>query len=250
MFPETITAIIIDDEPDAINLLEFYLRNFPFIRMIGKETLAKKGIELVRENLPELVFLDIDMPDMSGLIVAKEIKSDNFCSEIIFTTAYQNYAYNAIDFQPLDFLTKPFTIKDLEKSIGKFVEKREKLNYQKKLETFLHSQAPPTKIKLPSKNGLVFIYIKDIVIIRSTKTNCTILLSDGTEESILLNLYKIAGIINSPSFLQISRSVIINQNYLQRIERKSQKCTLIYGQSSIEEKITRSSLILFEKNNG
>ena len=70
-----ISAIIIDDEPDAIYLLEMYLRQFPFIEVTGTASQAPKGLELAKEYSPELIFLDIDMPDMNGLQVADKIST-------------------------------------------------------------------------------------------------------------------------------------------------------------------------------
>lgn len=135
-----LSVIIIDDEPAAIELLEMYLRQFPLFKVTGKETDAKKGLSLVMELLPELIFLDIDMPEMNGLQVADKIHSGNFYSEIVFTTAHDQYAFDAMGIEPLDFLTKPFSISDLEAVIHKYQEKNKKKNKERKLDHFLHSQ--------------------------------------------------------------------------------------------------------------
>jgi DNA-binding LytR/AlgR family response regulator len=243
----TISAIIIDDEPDAINLLEIYLRQFPSIKVIGKETEARKGLELVKETLPELVFLDIDMPDMNGLKVADKIHSENKYSEIVFTTAHQHYAYDALDVEPLDFLTKPFSGIDLEIVMQKYMAKVEKKKKEKKIDIFIHSQLNSHKIKLPTTKGMLFIDIKNIVLLRSKSNNCDILMDDGTSETITRNLYKVARILNSPAFLQISRSMCINMNYLQRVDKKNFTCTISYNQTIIEEPISRHKMIYFDK---
>lgn len=243
----TISAIIIDDEPDAINLLEMYLRRFPSITVIGKENEAKKGLELVKEKLPELVFLDIDMPDMNGLKVADKIKSENFYSEIVFTTAHQHYAYDALDVKPLDFLTKPFSITDLELVIQKYNENIQKKKQEKKLDVFITSQNNSTKIKFPTTKGILFVDIKSIVMLKSKANNCDILMNDGTTETITRNLYKVVSILNSPAFFQINRSTSINTNYLQRVDKKNFRCIISYNQVIIEEPITKSNMTLFEK---
>ena len=243
----TISAIIIDDEPNAINLLEMYLRQFPFIEIIGKETVAGKGLELVKETLPELVFLDIDMPDMNGLIVADKIQTDNFYSEIVFTTAHQHYAYDALDIKPLDFLTKPFCIADLTMVIEKYKAKAEKKRHEKKLDIFINSQSSTPKIKLPTTKGMLFLDIKDIVIMRSNLNNCDVLMNDGTIETVTRNLYKVSKILNSPSLFQISRSTYINLNYLQRVDKKSLKFIISYNQIILEEPASKDRMIHFEK---
>lgn len=247
MDTSNISAIIIDDEQDAINLLEMYLRRFPLIKVIGKENDAKKGLELVKLKLPELVFLDIDMPDMNGLTVADKIQSENFYSEIVFTTAHQHYAYEALEIKPLDFLTKPFCIADLEMVIKKYNEKLEKKKQEKKLDVFINSQYNSSKIKLPTTNGVLFVDVKKIILLKSKSNNCDILMDDGVTETITRNLYKVISILNSQTFFQISRSTCINLNYLQRVDKKSSKCIISFNQITLEEPISKQNLIHFEK---
>lgn len=248
MDQKTITAIIIDDEPNAINLLEMYLRHFPEIQLICKESDPKKGLETIKSNPPDLIFLDIDMPDMDGLTLADRIQSVNFHSEIVFTTAHQHYAYDALGIEPLDFLTKPFFLTDVEIVVSKFKIKAEKKNYQKKLDSLIHSQSNPVTIKLPSIKGILFVDIKDIVVMRAKLHYTDLILSDGSTETVIRTLNKLSALVNSPSFFQVSRSVIINVNYLHRIERKGMKCFLTVNDKLIEEKMSRGAITLFEKN--
>jgi two-component system LytT family response regulator len=247
MEQETISAIIIDDEPESINLLEMYLRHFPFVKVTGKETNAIKGLELVRENLPELVFLDIDMPDMNGLQVAGHIHSDNFYSEIIFTTAHQQYAYDALGIEPLDFLTKPFSSYDLQIVIEKFQAKVEKKKHEIKLDKFIQSQTNSPKIKFPSTLGVLIISTKDVVMLKSRANNCEVLLTDGKIETITRNLYIVVRILNSPSFFQVNRSACINLNFLQKIDKKKQVCVLAFNNTFHEVDISRQNMNYFEK---
>ena len=242
-----ISAVIIDDEPDAINLLEMYLRHFPEIEVAGTETKAKDGLRLVKELLPDLVFLDIDMPDMDGLQIAHRINSGNINSEIVFTTAHQHYAYDALDVEPLDFLTKPFCVDDLEIVLKKFKTKVEKKKLDRKLDQFIHQKDNPLKIKLPTVHGVLLIDIKDIVYMKSKANNCNIHLSDGSVETITRNLYVLIDMLNSTAFYKISRQTAINTNYLQYIDKKTQKCILQYNKTSHTEPITDNYIKSFEK---
>lgn len=249
MVLQTISAIIIDDEPEAINLLEMYLRHFPRINLTGKETDAQKGLDLVRETLPELVFLDIDMPGMNGLQVADQIQSENFYSEIIFTTAHQHYAYDALGIEPLDFLTKPFCIDDIEIVMQKYIAKAEKKQLEQKLDKFIHLQTNTPKYKFPTTHGVLIVEMKDIVILKSNANNCYVYLQDGAIEEITRNLYMIIDKLNSPAFFRINRSTYINLNYLQRIDKKRLKCILAFNQTVHEEIISKIHLVYFEKLN-
>jgi two-component system LytT family response regulator len=242
-----ISAIIIDDEPDAINLLEMYLRRFPAVRIVGKENDSLQGLELAKTTLPELIFLDIDMPDLNGLALAGKLQAESQYSEIVFTTAHQHYAYDALNIEPLDFLTKPFSVTDLEAVIRKFYEKAEKKKQEMKIDKFITAQTNSPTIKLPTTSGILFIDIKNIVYIRSKANNCVVYLEDGSVEIVTRNLYKVASMINSPMFFQPNRSTYINLNYLQRIDKKNYKCILYFNRTQVEETISRGNMMLFEK---
>lgn len=242
-----ISAIIIDDEQDSINLLQLYLRHFPSITVTGTETNAIKGLELVDETLPELVFLDIDMPGMNGLQVADKIHSDNFYSEIVFTTAHQYYAFDVLNIEPLDFLTKPFCIEDLGIVLKKFEVKNEKKKLERKLDRFIHSQNNSHKIKLPADHGVLMVETKDIVVVKSDANKCILHLQDGTTEIINKNLNKLIDILTLPSLFKLNRSTYANLNYLSRIDKKTNKCFLSFNHSIHEEIISRNQIILFEK---
>lgn len=247
MTKTNISAIIIDDDPEAINLLVMYLRIFPFIEIKGTETDAKKGLELAKEFLPDIVFLDIDMPKMNGLQVANKIQNDNFYSEIVFTTAHQQYAYDALGIEPLDFLTKPFCIEDLESVIQKFETKTERKKQAQKLDKFVQSNADSLTIKLPTVEGVLIITIKDIVLLKTNGSKCMIYLQDGSIEKITRHMSLIIDTLNSSLFFQISRRVCINLNYLKYIDKRNLACTLEFNGTQIEESIKKSHLSVFEK---
>ena len=247
MESNSISAVIIDDEPEAINLLEMYLRHFPSVTVTGKELHSEKGLELVKNTLPELVFLDIDMPDMNGLQVAHKIHAENNYTEIVFTTAHQHYAYDALGVEPIDFLTKPFCIEDLSLVIQKYEAKAEKKKAERKLNQFLLSQTNSPKIKLPTLHGVIIVEMNDIALIKSKANYCVIHLKDGSNEIVSRNLISILKIVNSSTFFQTDRATIINLNYLKRIDKKNLKCVVQIYQTEKEEPITKNQITYFEK---
>lgn len=247
MSQNIVTAVIIDDEPEAIRLLEMFLRHFPNVEVVGKESNSRSGLELIKEKPPELLFLDIDMPDLNGLTVASNIRSVNNYTEIVFTTAHPRYAYDALDIEPLDFLSKPFSIEDLKGMMKKYDDRIEKKNYKRKLDNIITVQPAPIVIKLPSTKGVFFTDIKDIVMVKAKLIHCEVYLADGTIETVIRSIGKTISLINSSSFFQISRSVYINLNYLHRIDRKNPNCVLNFNGTLIEEKISRGTISILEK---
>lgn len=242
-----ITAVIIDDDSEAIYLLELYLRQFPEIRVIGKTTKALQGLSLINKKFPDLVFLDIDMPDMTGLQVAESMKNKNFHSEIVFTTGYGQYAYKALTIEPLDFLTKPFSPEDIQKVLTKYLARTEKKRQEQKMETFIHSQSNPPPISIPSVHGFLFIEIKDIVFIKARINGSDLYLKDGTIEPVTLRITKLTSLLNSTLIFQINRGTYVNLNYLLRIEKKKSICVIRYNNTTIEETISKSNLNNFKK---
>jgi two-component system LytT family response regulator len=242
-----LSAIIIDDEPDAINLLVLYLRHYSDIEIIGTETNAKNGLAMVSEKLPELVFLDIDMPDMNGLQVASEIHSENFHSQIVFTTAHQHYAYDALGVEPLDFLIKPYCIEDLEIVIQKYKVKAERKKKELRMAQFVIAQSNLPKLKLPASHGVVMVDLKDIVIIKAKVNKCELYLQDGTTEIINKNLGDMIEQLNSSVFFRLNRSAYANLNFLTRLDKKNNRCFMRFNQMIHEENMTREQILCFEK---
>jgi DNA-binding LytR/AlgR family response regulator len=246
---DEISALIIDDDSDAINLLEMYLRQFTYIRVVGRSTNAIEGLKLIINKLPDLLFLDIDMPDMTGLQVAESVKIKNSHTEIVFTTAYQHYAYRALPIEPLDFLTKPFFPDDLEKVISKYILKVEKKKYDQKLDLFIQSQSNPPKITLPTVHSFLILDINDIVFVKANLNRTKVYLQDGTVETTTRNLISIIRLINSPLIFQIHKGSYVNFNYIQRIDRKRTKCIVRFNSKFYEEPISKSCIVNFEKFN-
>ncbi|MDU1441908.1 MAG: response regulator [Clostridium cochlearium] len=103
-----INCIIIEDEIPSADELNYILKNYNFINVVGIAQDAIKGLELIRKLNPQAVFLDINMPSKNGMDLAKEIKAFNENIEIIFITAYDEYAVKAFEIQALDYILKPF----------------------------------------------------------------------------------------------------------------------------------------------
>src|ERR1700710_1665559 len=103
-----LSCIIIDDEPNAVNLLEILIQQNTKWQLLGKCYDALEAIAFLKENKPDFVFLDINMPQLSGMELASLLSKD---IKIVFTTAYSEYAAESYTFQTIDYLLKPITLK-------------------------------------------------------------------------------------------------------------------------------------------
>lgn len=165
-------AVIIDDEERARNLLQILIKeNCPKILEVFQAESLLKGIDLIRQYNPDIVFLDIEMPGHSGLEILHFIDKDDYNFEIIFTTAYSEYAIKAIELSALDYILKPVGVSKLTSAVNKALTfiSRSKLN--ERLETL--SQALRSKefkkIGLPVKDGVEFVNFDDIVLLEADR---------------------------------------------------------------------------------
>lgn len=161
-----ITALLIDDEPKALAILKNKLeRMCPNVSIVGETQSPAKGLEMINTLNPQLVFLDVAMPEMSGFDLLSKIENPNF--EIIFVTAFDNYAIDAINHCAIGYLVKPVDNKDLINTVNKAIlniEDKTALDKNKLLIENLGVQKfQKKKIVIPTQDGLEFVRIKSII---------------------------------------------------------------------------------------
>lgn len=167
-----IRAIIIDDESKARDLLDYLLKQAPYnIQVMGKYGTLLEGIKGIEQHDPDVVFLDIEMPQVSGIKILEYIPNPSF--EIIFATAYDNYAIQAFELSALDYLLKPINKEKLFKSIEKVGER---MNVRARLQLYEQNKnkANPLKICIPSLEGNHFVEVASILAVEANRSYCTI----------------------------------------------------------------------------
>ena len=163
-----IKAIIIDDESKARDLLDYLLDKAPQeVQVMGKYPTLPKGIEGIKQHQPDVVFLDIEMPQVSGIKILEYIPEPDFA--IIFATAYDNYASQAFELSALDYLLKPINKDKLFKSLEK-VDRRIDMKARLNLYEENKNKENPLKICLPSLDGNQIILVSDILAIEANRS--------------------------------------------------------------------------------
>ena len=217
-----IKTIIIEDEQQSAEVLELMLKKFSDIIEVTEIcNTPAKGIESIQKNSPDLVFLDIEMPRMNGFEMLKKLGAIDF--EIIFTTAYNKYAINAIKMRALDYLLKPIDKEELAKALKKCQQSLQQKNMGYKMDVLLKNLSQPSALEkiltLASVDGVRFIKMKDIMRLeangRYTKfylTNKEVIVSSRTlgdfEETLSAN-----------EFFRIHETHIINLLYIDRFHK-------------------------------
>lgn len=213
-------AIIIDDEPKARNLLRILIEeNCPKITQIHEAGDLLSGVEIIRRETPSIVFLDIEMPEHSGLEILNFIEKDVNNFEIIFTTAYSEYAIQAFQLAAIDYLLKPVRPNQIKQAVEKAIEFMGKSQINTKLEELKTSlnQEQFDKIGLPVSDGIKFVNFKDIIMMEADGMYTKISTVDEAEILISKPLKHFVDLLKRiPLFYKPHRSYLINLKFIKQ----------------------------------
>ena len=217
-------VFILDDEATAISLLRHKLtRNFPEeIEIVGTSDNPLDALQTIPEIRPNLLFVDIDMPHLTGLEFIEKL--DYAEADIIFATAHREYAIDALRKSAFDYLVKPIDEDDLKMCIERLIEKRKKLkkesaeiDVESLVKLLKGNVSLSQKLKISTSDGILLIPIDDIIRIEASGSYSTILLLDKKKITASKNLSDLEHHLEHyPQFLRIHKSNIININYLER----------------------------------
>lgn len=212
------TAILIDDEPNATEALTNMLRmTCPDVEVIAIANDPQRGIELLRERQPDVLFLDIQMPHMTGFELLEKLGKVNF--EVIFTTAYDQYALQAFKVSAVDYLLKPIDMDELEAAVGKVRERKRAAqpDFGAIEHLFRQMQRPePQRLALPVGDGLMFVPVSDIVRLQSDSNYTTFYLTSKQKVLVSRTMGEYEDLLGKQNFCRVHHSHIINLAHLQR----------------------------------
>lgn len=214
-------AILVDDELSSLqNLTQKIAKFCPNVSVVASSRDPEEALELIRQHQPDVVFLDIEMPGMTGLRMVEKLEGSN--AEIIFTTAYDHYAVDAIRISAFDYLTKPIALKDLQKTVER-LSQRTRSYTKDKMETLRTSLAPTKsqeeKLAVPTGDGLEFIPIKNIIHIESSSNYSKIFLMEGSKILVTKQLGEFEEMLQPYHFFRIHNSHLINLLHVKKYSR-------------------------------
>ena len=219
-----INIVIVDDSSVSRVILEKTLNvNFSDkFRIVASCESVDTAIIAIKKFKPELVFLDIEMPDKNGFDLLKEIELIDF--EFIFTTAYPEYAIKALQAEALDYLIKPVNTNELILAIERFeikLSKKITLNnhIESKIDFISNGNEVLKKIALPTENGYEFLKINSIMYCEASSNYCRIICHDGKEILLAKTLKNIQQLLPTNLFQRIHKSYLVNLNYITRFDR-------------------------------
>lgn len=214
----TITCAIIDDEPLAAELLESYVKRTSYLILNGTYNSAITAMRDLREQPVQLLFLDIQMPELSGIEFAKIISPE---TKIVFTTAFTQYAIESYKVNAIDYLLKPISYQDFLKSTDKvldfYIKQNRVDNYHKDRFMFVKSDYK-----------LIRIDFDEILFIEGLKDYVRFYLKNGEKIMSLMSMKKLEESLPQPEFLRVHRSWMVRMAVVRIIDRLRIVCGDMY----------------------
>jgi two-component system LytT family response regulator len=213
-----IKAIIVDDEKKSREVLMGLIDRYcPDVFVLAQANGCIDGIEKVKIHNPDIVFLDIQMPDGSGFNFLEAFDAFNF--EVIFTTAHDQYAIKAIKYSALDYLLKPINPDDLKDSIAKYVQKQDKGQISKNIMVLLENMKTPSsdpkKIILSTSEGIHVLSTNDIIRCESDDYYTKFFLTKGNPILISKTLKQNEAMLSDFDFIRPHKSHLVNLKYIK-----------------------------------
>lgn len=226
-------VLIVDDEQKARNILQHYIVNFiPEIREIRQASSAEEALAVLKEFHPDIVFLDVEMPHRNGFDFLTAVSDPSF--DVIFTTAYNQYAIQAIRFSALDYLLKPVDPEELKTAVQRHLEKKENEEQKKELYSNLvqnieKKEVKDFKIAVPSTEGVHFFNVEDILRLEADSSYTHIHLAGKKPFVASKTLRHFEEMLEEFGFIRTHKSHLVNPKHITRISNDSSFVLLTDG---------------------
>ena len=241
-------AIIIDDEQinqkALTKMLDLYV---PDIEIIGVASSADEGIQLIAEKKPEIVFLDIEMPEKTGFDMLKEIEDPQF--QLIFTTAHAEYAIKAIKFAALDYLLKPINLNELKEAVEKAIHRIQSGESIMNRIDVVKSNRPNNqfefnKIALPTLEGIEFYDTSDIIRVEADRAYCKFYLNKGKEILVSKSLKEYEDILEECNFYRVHKSHMVNLDTIVKYVKGKGGYVVLEDGSHVDVSVRRKEQLI------
>lgn len=217
-----IRCITIDDAPLALSQINDFVSRVPFLELVGSASNAFEAMELLSKNRIDLIYTDINMPDLSGLDLVKTLVQKPM---IIFSTAYSEYAIDGFKIEAIDYLLKPYSFNEFLKSANKALEIFE---FKKQSESTIQKEKL-THIFVKADYRIVNIVIKNITYIQSQSDYVKFYLENGTNVMSLMSMKTLEEMLQNTDIIRVHRSYFVNIKRINYIANQ----TIMIGNQQI-----------------
>ncbi|KXO00065.1 response regulator [Aequorivita aquimaris] len=212
-------TIIVDDEKHSRETLKNLVTEFcNDVEVTMTASNIMEAISAIRAHRPDLVFLDIELQSGTGFDILDQLEDVHF--EVIFTTAFEQYALKAVKFSSLDYLLKPIDLDELQKALEKAKKAKDKKSYSKQLETLIYNLKQPQpsnhRICLATVDGYEFINVEEIIYCKAEGSYTTFKLTNGPSLLVSKHLKEYENLLNEQHFMRVHNSYLINLNEVRK----------------------------------
>lgn len=217
-----IRCILIDDENNSLEMMEWLIKTYcPQVSIEAMCNSSEKGIEAIRKFRPDVVFLDIEMPHMNGFDMLEQF--DKLFFDVVFCTAYDQFAIRAFKYSALNYLLKPVDPADLQETVRRIEEKKpspSKEQIEMLLQNIRESAKPPVqRIALTTNDGMIFVSTQDILYCEAESNYTSVILKGGKKVLVSKVLKDIDETLSGSNFYRIHNSYLINLNHIKKYVR-------------------------------
>ena len=215
-----IKAIIVDDESNNRENLRAALATYcNDVKVVGEADSAITALDLIMKEKPDLAFLDIAMPKGGGFELLESLPSIDF--DIIFVTAYDQYALKAIKFCAIDYLLKPIDALELKNAVNKVLTNQLSIDRRQKLELFVaNMRKTQQKIALPQSDHVVFVAVEDIIRCKGEKNYTWFYIKDGRKLLVSKTLKDYMDLLEDSHFFRVHQSHLVNLLQIEKYSRR------------------------------
>jgi len=217
-----IRCILIDDERNALEMMEWLIKTYcPEVEIVHMCTSAQQGIESINAHKPDVIFLDIEMPRMNGFDMLEQF--DKLFFDVVFCTAYDQFAIKAFKYSALNYLLKPVDPEDLKVTVAR-IEERKSVPSKEQFELLLQNinqpvKSTPQRIALTTGDGMIFVPTTDIIYCEAESNYTSVVLANGKKVVVSKVLKDIDEALSGPDFCRVHSSFLINVNRIKKYVR-------------------------------
>jgi two-component system, LytTR family, response regulator len=224
-------AIIIDDELAAVRSLELLINTYcPDVSILGKGHSVVEGIDLIKKLNPDIVFLDIEMPQANGFELLERIPDLNF--EIIFITAYNQYAVKAFKYSAIDYILKPIDIDELVKAVEKVSELRKAKSSPRERYAALFNnieETLPKKLVIPKELGFQYIDLNNVLVLKTVNNEYVFSLTNGSTFTCAKGSLDVEVTLAEKGFLHLNSCLMINVDKIEKLDKRGNGIIVMEG---------------------
>ncbi len=220
---KTIKTVIIDDETDAVDFINTIIGEYcPSLKVVGKAHNVLQGVDVINESKPDLVFLDVEMPNGSGFDLLSRYPQKDF--DVIFITAFNHYAVRAIKFSAVDYILKPININEFIEAVNRVVMKRAEKshnsndNFRVLMENL---RTPlPSRLAIPTSDGMEYLNPREIIRIEADRSYSWFFISGDRKILVSKHLKEFQELLSDRYFFRSHNSHLINMKFVKKFIRK------------------------------